>query len=73
MKSWSRTKRRRKKVPKCAACEKPIPRFVPDTVLVEYATGKKRFYHVRCAPAMGKLVKPGVYHLIYRDVNPETN
>jgi hypothetical protein len=28
---------------------------------------------VRCAPAMGKLVKPGVYHLIYRDVNPETN
>jgi hypothetical protein len=74
VRSWSRAKRQRKKLPRCARCENPIPRSEPDAVLVDHATGKKRFYHVRCASAMGKLVKPGsVYSVFYRDVNPEAN
>ena len=59
---------------KCASCKKRIPNSEPDYVLVDHTSGKRRFYHVRCALAMVKLVKPGgVYSAIYRDVNPEAN
>jgi hypothetical protein len=74
MRSWSRAKRRHKRLPKCVSCDKPISRSEPDYVLVDHATQRKRFFHTRCGPAMGELVKPGgAYSVFYRDVNLEAN
>ena len=59
---------------RCACCKQRIARSEPDTVLVDHATNEKRFYHVRCTPAMSGLAKPGgVYSVFYRDVNAEAN
>jgi hypothetical protein len=58
----------------CASCRKRISRSEPDYVFVDHAKDKRRYYHTRCAPAMGELVEPsGVYSVFYRDVNPEAN
>ena len=59
---------------KCASCKKRISRIEPDYVLVDLALKTRRYFHTRCAPAMGELVKPGgVYSVFYRDVNAEAN
>jgi hypothetical protein len=79
MKSWSRVNRRRKKLPRCVACEKPIPRSQPDWVLQRLDTGERVFYHERChagavagALAVGML-EPGVWILTHRSIEAAAN
>lgn len=80
MRKWARVNRRRnKKLPRCVACEKLIPRPEPDWVLQRLDTGERVFYHERChagavagAMAVGML-EPGVWILTHRSIEATAN
>jgi hypothetical protein len=43
------TLRRRKKLPRCISCEKPILRSEPDVILESLTVGGRLMFHERCA------------------------
>ena len=77
MRTWRRAaERRQQKLPKCVACEQPIPSSEPDAVLEDLATSRKVYYHERCsmlAYMMVVLDEPGAWRLTHRHIDPEAN
>ncbi len=61
---------------RCASCNKKVGRHEPDIVLVDIATGEKRFYHERCGPAAYSAAfaaRPAVVRVVHRYADPEAN
>jgi hypothetical protein len=77
MRTWARANRRRKrKLPKCVSCSKPIPRSEPDAILEDLATGRKFNYHERCSMSayiMLELDEPGAWRITHRCIDERMN
>lgn len=60
---------------RCASCKKRIGAHEPDLVLEDLASGKPRYFHVRCEGAAGvmALERPGAYVLTIRYVDAQRN
>ena len=68
--------RRRKKLPKCITCEKPIPRSEPDVILQHPRLRGQLYFHKRCALDAYKALiagKPHSWRITHRHIDPEAN
>lgn len=70
--------RKRKKLPKCMGCDKPILKQEPDVELKEIGEtgfGKAVYYHPKCAAGAYVMVmlEPGAWLITHRHVDEGMN
>jgi hypothetical protein len=78
VRSWRRAaERRRRKLPKCVHCEKPIPRSEPDVTLERLGSaGGSLMFHERCGLDAYKALiggESGAWRVVHRHIDAEAN